>query len=218
MPCIGCKKRMSEPKGLYWMKFVGRPDGVLMKHAPGNFIHGEKYKVPYNHAQWKFWELLEEAPVLVAPEPSEEDSVFEEDVFIPEEEPAMEITSSLSADEISMTSSAGYEGDAIIDPDAPAIIEPYMMYNTGTGELTEAPEEIFEETPEVSEALMLKSEIARLTAALEDAKTTPSVKLEEVLAEPNRGDLLKILKEAGVEVKPRTRTTTLQKMVDDLGS
>ena len=182
----------------------------------GNYEHGKLYKVSYGQSKQPFWELVEKPPELKVQEETES---FEEAYYVPDdEEQVMEITSSLSVDEISMTSSAGYEGDAIIDPDAPAIIEPYMMYNTGTGELTEAPEEIFEETPEVSEALMLKSEIARLTAALEDAKTTPSVKLEAVLAEPNRGDLLKTLKEAGVEVKPRTRTTTLQKMVDDLGS
>ena len=201
--------------GNYWMKFVGKPGGKLMKHAPGNYEHGKLYKVPYGHSKQPFWELVEKPPELKVQEETES---FEEAYYVPDdEEQVMEITSSLSVDEISMTTSAGYEGNAIIDPNAPAIIEPYMMYNTETGELADVPELPFEEEPEVSEADMLKREIARLTLALEEAKTTPSVKFEPETTEPSRDDLLKTLKEAGVEVKSGTRTTTLKKMVDGLG-
>jgi len=225
------------------MKFVGRPDGKLMKHAPGNYIHGQEYMVPFNHAQWDFWELLEDKPVLVAPEPSGADDVFEETFFIPEEEetevtlsapipekaPVVEPQPEISIEE---TPPPTHDESVNIDPNAPATIEPYMMFNPGTGKIRIIdPEEFPEQKSKTNESVLLELEIIRLQKALDEAKATPSVKLEEVLEEPveeavpveepvgdTRDDLLDILKHAGVEVKPGTRTTTLRKMVDNLES
>ena len=207
---------MSEPKGNYRMKFVGKPGGKLMKNAPGNFTHGEIYNVPFNHSKWPFWEMLEKPPVLEAPEPSDADSVFDDNVFVPDEE----VTYGDSP-EITMSSTQSYGGDVVVDPNASAIIEPYMTYNTGTGQLSDVEDIIPEQTPEPEQDLdephYLKLEIARLQQALEDAKTAPPTELE-LVKEPDRDELLKTLQDAGVEVKPRTRMTTLRKMVDALGS
>ena len=65
--------------GNYWMKFIGKPNGKLMKNAPGNFIHGKKYKVPYGHSKFAFWQMLEEEPVLKIVE-DDGDSVFDDEV------------------------------------------------------------------------------------------------------------------------------------------
>jgi len=166
-------------------------------------------------------------PVLVAHEPSEADSVFEETHFVPDsEEEVIEVvptvTESAPIEEITMTptDSEGYN----FDPNAPAILEPYMMFNTGTGETSAIDPTKYlelepESAPETPEEAALKIEVTRLQKALEEAKTTPSVKLEEVL-EPekklNRKALVKTLSDAGVTYKKGTRTTTLKKLVDNL--
>jgi len=79
------------------------------------------------------------------------------------------------------------------DATAPAIIEPYMTYTPSTDKLSE-----YVPPPEEPE-----EELEKLVDK-EDA--------------PTRKDLMKILDEAGVEYKPKTRTTTLQKLVDGLAA
>lgn len=82
------------------MKFVGRPQGKLMKGAPGNYVQNQIYRIPFRHSKFKFWQLVEETPELVVPEMMLEDSVyesapeevvvektpFEEPIFVPEPE------------------------------------------------------------------------------------------------------------------------------------
>lgn len=197
--------------GNYWMKFIGRPNGKLMKHAPGNFIHGKKYKVPYGHSKWPFWELLEKPPVLKVEKETES---FEEAYYIPEEE--LTVTESTPLEEITITPSVGDDENYNFDPNAPARIEPYLKFNPDTGETSAVdPTEYLQPESEVTESDVLKMEIARLQKALEEAQksTEPDVEPKEKL---DRKELLKTLAEAGIEVKPRTRTTTLKKMVDGL--
>lgn len=79
--------------GLVKMRFVGKPDGVLMRGAPGSpYEHGKIYSVPAKFSQWKFWEVVENPPEIKAPEAGKEDSVFKDEVFIP----PMEVTSSVA--------------------------------------------------------------------------------------------------------------------------
>lgn len=79
------------------MKFVGKPNGILMKGAPRNYIHGNIYDVPWGYAKDKFWEPLETRPVLKVP-PLEEgkDAIFNIEAFLPPEEPVA-ITADISA-------------------------------------------------------------------------------------------------------------------------
>ena len=72
------------------MKFIGKPEGKLMKGAPGNYIHGKEYHVPYSYSQWKWWQLMEDAPELQVPDITEEKGVFEEFVYVPDEEKSSE--------------------------------------------------------------------------------------------------------------------------------
>ena len=192
---------MNDPKGLFKMKFIGKPNGVFMKGAPGNYVHGETYNQPWGNGNYPYWELMEEAPVLKAPEPSESDNVFsDEEIFVaPEEEPIPQPVSEIMveaplkeetvyAPEISVepVQPIIHDEDVNLDPNKGATIEPYMSFNTGTGELSDYDEPIpVEETVSTVEPL-------------------------------DRKALLEALELADVEVKKGTRTTTLKKMVDNL--
>jgi len=174
---------MSKRKGLFRMRFIGKPGGQLMKHAPGNYEHGKIYRMPLEYSQWKFWELIDKPPEVIAPPPTSEDDVY---MFIPDEE----------------TVSAPVNPELNIDPNTPASVEPYASFNTGTGQLTDIDPEAF-----------TQSEPAMLTTPF----NVPQIE-EELEEDLTRDELLEILEEAGVEVKPRTRTTTLLKMVAELDS
>lgn len=175
-------KNMSEREGYVEMRFIGKPNGVLMKRAPGNYVHGELYMKSIGKSRLPFWELKDKPPEVIAPPLTVEDDAY---MFIPEE-----------TQDITMSGSDVMSNEAISrsDPNAPAILEPYASFNTGTGELTDIK---FEEQSNI-----------------EIIKAEP---VEEKL-ELTRDELLAVLKKAGVEVKPRTRTTTLLKMVDELDS
>jgi len=181
---------MSKRKGLVKMRFIGKPDGVLMKNAPGNYEQGSVHMKSIGKAKLKFWEPLEKLPEIVAPPLTVEDDAY---MFIPEEVPELTMSGSDLSD----------EAISRVDPNAPAILEPHLSFNTGTGKLSEIKPEDFTQTPE-PEPVML---------------TTPfNVLPVEEEKELSRDELLAVLKEAGVPVKPRTRTTTLLKMVDELDS
>lgn len=59
------------------MKFMGRPDGKLLKGAPGNYEHGKIYHVPYHWSEWSFWELVGKKPTVQVPESTEGDDIYE---------------------------------------------------------------------------------------------------------------------------------------------
>ena len=65
------------------MRFVGKPNGVFMKGAPGSYEQGKIYEVPFHYSQWKFWELVEPPPELKVPDASKEDSVFSGEAIVP---------------------------------------------------------------------------------------------------------------------------------------
>ena len=182
---------MSDPKGLFKMRFIGKPGGVFMKGAPGNYVHGKSYLQPYHMSKFKFWQLEEEVPVLVAPPLDDGDEVFEEAVYIPDDDDEEAAT-------IEMTPVNLEVDENPYDPDAPAILEPYSVFNTGTGRTTPyVPPEITttESTPNYEVTL-----------------STQEPEEEEL----DRKELIKALDEAGVEYKKGARTTTLKKLVDEL--
>ncbi len=149
--------------GKFWMKFVGRPDGRLMKGAPGNYIHGKEYHIPYGHSKRLFWELLEEVPELKVPE--ETDS-FEEAYFISEEKVKAPPSKSDTA-VIETTVSARQGSEDYVPPiNAPAIIESSGFTIDGkTGKLKPyvKPEPA---EPKRTEADVLKLELKKLKAEL----------------------------------------------------
>jgi len=65
------------------MRFVGRPEGKLMKGAPGNYRQNEIYLQPFRMSRFAFWKLIDPPPELKVPEAKTEDSVFEENIFVP---------------------------------------------------------------------------------------------------------------------------------------
>jgi hypothetical protein len=187
--------------GNFKMRFVGKPNGVFMKGAPGNFKHGEVYTVPFGHSKFKFWEMLEEEPVLKAPELSSGDDVwnYEEEIYVPEPEitvsepEVVEVTTTETVQGVEMNTHTPIMRDGVdYSPNAPAVLEPYGTFNTGTGEVGDHQEKLAKKKGEA--ILDLDTKVDNMT----------------------RGVLLGILKDAGVAVKKRTRTTTLRKMVDNL--
>lgn len=172
-----------------------------MKGSPGNYEQGKVYKIPFRFSRRAYWELLEKRPELVAPELDEEDNVFDDVVFVPDDSASIELMSS-----------APLTDEFNIDPDAPATLEAHMTYSPSTGKLREyEPKQIEEDEPEevidlapIEAVSISGDEVEELTVTVE-----PIEKLD-------RDALIKILEDADVEVKKGTRTATLQKMVDKL--
>ena len=199
---------MSEPTGTYWMRFVCDENGKLLKNAPGNYKCGERYKQPYRMSKFPFWELLETPAVLTAPLLMGSDNVFEDDViYVPDDPEENEEKEDVAeAATVEMTPARIMEDSGVnVDPSAPATIEPYMRYNTGTGKLspstvtTSGGEYVVESKEEPVEETIEESE--------EDA-----VNADEL----DRDELKQFLDDAGVLYKEKTRTSTLKKMVDEL--
>ena len=183
---------MSEPQGFFWMKFVGKPNGKLMKGAPGNYVHGKTYKQPYGMSRYPFWQLVEEPAALTVPDASGRDSVFEDMVFVPDEGAAI-------IEEVPRpTEVAG----ANVDPDAPAVIEPYMKLNLRTGQMSEATQTVVTPSPPPQEIAV---KVPRPEPA---APESPPPK--------TRDELKAILDERGIKYSTKARTETLAKLVEQL--
>ena len=241
--------------GNFKMRFIGRPEGKLMKNAPGNFEHGKIYVVPYGHSKFKFWEMIDPEPKLVVPESTEsfeeafyvpkDEELFEDTTYVPselEEDPWSYTTSEPIVEEIRVPEPVVEEvpepvvevapvsapvdtrAERVIDNSAPATIEPYMTFNPMSGELSSHKEELValnRGEPVLTEEEKKQKMIADLQAQLAQLTEAPVSPLADVDVEMtsetmNRDGLLAVLKDAGREVKPRTRTTTLRKMVADL--
>lgn len=175
---------MSDPQGNFKMRFIGRPGGVLMRGAPGNYIHNKIYTVPYHYSRFPFWELVDGPLELKIPEMSASESVFDDVVYVLDDDAA--------TIEVEPKPSPLEDEEINADPNTDASIEPYMRYSPSSNKLFD---------------ISLSS-----TSDDEVTVSTPEP------VEKSREELIGILTEAGVEVKPRTRTATLQKMVDELVS
>ena len=82
MPCDGCNDEKS-----YDMKFIGWKDGKLIPTAPSGYSQGDIQHQPLHMADLPYWVLDGEIPNLVIPKTEYKDSVFEEEIFVPEEVP-----------------------------------------------------------------------------------------------------------------------------------
>ena len=206
---------MNDPKGLFEMKFVGRPGGKLMKGAPGNYDHGTVYKLPFRHSRRPYWQLLEPVPDFVVPEITEDDDIFVN----------LDVPHEYSDDAVFMGAvlPPGVDDDALVtdkqvaeldkmginlDSNTDATIEPYMHYSPSTNKLSEYTLSTKELDEEIVELEPIEGESH--TAEFE----TLTVKVEP--NKPDRDELKHILTEAGIVFKPGMRTTTLQKLVDGL--
>ena len=126
---------MSQPQGNFKMRYIGRPNGKLMKGSPGNYIHGKIYNVPFRYSKFAFWELLEPVPELKAPDATSKDSVYEEEenIYVPPEEDleldsAFEYTPSaqINVDTYTKEISDNYkkQGYTLLDADSGVFVEP----------------------------------------------------------------------------------------------
>lgn len=117
------------------MRFIGRKDGKLMPGAPGNYVHGKVYSMPFRHSKFKYWELLDAPPELKVPESGDADSVYDEAVFIPwdetsTEEPESEVTLStptpvdLDAHTKEIAENYKKQGMYLLDADEGVIVQP----------------------------------------------------------------------------------------------
>jgi len=211
---------MSEPQGNFQMRFKCGPNGKLLKGAPGNYTCGKVYRMPFRHSKFTFWELIEEPPQLKVPNMSEEESVYEEAIFLPEDE-----TESYDEALVEMTPSTPNPEDYNVDPDADAVIEPYMKLDLRTGKMRSVTEEEREAVKGSGEAIYAPEEehspatnrgVAMLDA---DGSVIGLSDLETESNEPLDRDALKlVLDEAGIEYNNRARTPTLQTLVDKLES
>jgi len=173
-----------------------------MKHAPKSYEHGKTYKMPFGMSSRPYWELIEPVPVFVAPEPSDEDSVFvdiegDDVVFI---DPGL-------GDEEHL--------DINLELDAPASISSSLDYIPSEDEMSQ----YTASTPSLEEHE--EAEILELSPIEGESHTaefeTVTVKIEPVET-VDRDALKRVLDEAGIEYKPRARTATLQTQVDELAT
>lgn len=171
------------------MRFICGEGGQLLKRAPGNYKCGEIYQQPYHMSQFPYWELVEEKPHLIAPPPDDSDSVFEETVFIPDDEAYEEV------DIVLDEAKSEEDVDRYINNDTPATIEPFTAYR-----VTQTPEGVtYKNIPVIT-----------TTEPVEE------VTLSTVEPEPTRDELKKKLDDAGIEYDKRTRTSILKTMVEEL--
>ena len=212
---------MSEPQGNFKMRFKCGPNGRLLKGAPGNYECGKVYRMPFRHSKFTFWEPMEELPQLKVPDMSEEESVYEEAIFLPEDE-----TESYDEALVEMTPSTPNPEDYNVDPDADAVIEPYMKLDLRTGKMRGVTEEEREAVKGSGEAVYAPEEdkdspITNRGVAMLDADGG-IVGLSDLETEQNESldrDALKlVLDEAGIEYSNRAHTPTLQALVDELES
>lgn len=214
MPCRGCRDKLTGIQGNFKMRFVGKPDGKLMKGAPGNYNHGEIYVQPYHLSEFPYWELVDEVPKLTVPPPSESDSVFEDAVFIPDDDAAP----------VEMNTPPTEVAGVNVDPDAPAIMEPYMKFNTRTGKLSEISTPIVELITPITSIPELEKTVDSVVeeqseADLGDMEGHATFGNNDVPVEvipKTRDELKEILTESGIEYNDKARTATLKKMVDEL--
>jgi len=74
-------------EGKFRMRFRNNVSGVPIKNAPGTFIHGETYELSLRHSNYPWFELLEDAGVIIVPPSGPEESNYEDEggIFVPPE-------------------------------------------------------------------------------------------------------------------------------------
>lgn len=87
------------------MKYVGRPNGVLLKGSPGNYTQNAIYSLPYSYSLTPYFELLDPPPVLKVPPAKVEESVFESSIFVPPELDDLDVVATTPVKEVEELSS-----------------------------------------------------------------------------------------------------------------
>jgi len=185
------------------MKFICK-SGKLLKNAPGNYECGKKYRQPYDMCKLPYWELVEDTPILSIPPSSQSDSVFEEPIYVPEEDtPVVEETSQEwfydTPEEIPVV-----EEVTIAEPE----VEPPVVDEVEEEEDYDSPATISS-----GNKYSFSDDGGKLTysaASQEDEE----VEVDDI----DRDELKRLLTEAGIGFNNRSRTSTLKRLVDDLNS
>ena len=255
----------NDPQGSFAMKFIGKPQGVYMHGAPGGYDQGKVYWMRFRHSRFAWWQLMEDAPVLKAPELKDIDDAFDGVGYVPEEdepeeeapiieveepqpEPSPEIAELLKQIEALKTQleskpePKAVQGVSMIepydqslkipDPNAPAIIEPYMTVTVNPeGVITGSKVvKVIDEKPEIGgtpepELIPITEEeyieaVTENPALANSPVITPDpVAVEKPDSEINvldREELKKKLDEAGIIYGAKEHTATLRKRVEEL--
>ena len=191
-PCNGCGKNVE--RVIVKLRFIGRPEGgKLVKGSPGNYKQGEITSGPLIWAKVfpNVWELVEPTPELRVPDMVKGDSVFEDAIFVPDDD--------------------GGESEAVFFP------EPQMPKTKDAGITLSgsAETELDAHTREVI-AGYKKQGLYLLDA--DEGIMVSSDEPEEKKDPRSRDELKTILDEAGVKYSVKSRTETLARMVQTLES
>jgi len=84
------ESRISNPailniKEKFRMRFRNSVEGVRIKNAPGTYIDGEIYTLSLRHADNAWFELIEDAGVIMVPTETSDSNYEEEEIFVPPE-------------------------------------------------------------------------------------------------------------------------------------
>ena len=173
------------------LRFIGRPEGgKLVRGAPGNYQQGEVTSGPLVWVKLfpRVWELVDSIPELRVPDASEGDSVYEDAIFVPDDDEAEIVfptePQTPKTKDAGITLSGSTETE--LDAHTKEVIEGYKkqgMY------LLDA-----------DEGIMVSSD--------EPVEKDPR----------SRDELKDILDKAGVKYSVKSRTETLARMVQTLES
>ena len=79
-------KALSEVEGKFSMRFRNNVEGVPIRNAPGNLVHGQTYELSLRHSNLPWFELIEEPGKVIIPSSEDQESVYdEEEIFVPPE-------------------------------------------------------------------------------------------------------------------------------------
>ena len=195
------------------MKFICK-SGKLLKNAPGNYECGKKYSQPYDMCKRPYWELVEDTPVLSIPPSSQSDSVFEEPIYVPEEDaPVVEESSQEwfydTPEAIPVVEEEKVEEVVVVEP----MVEPLVVDGTDNylSYDSDAPATISPGT-----RYSFSEEGGKLSYSVSSQADDEEENSED--EKPDRDALMKTLTEAGIGFNNRSRTTTLKRLVDELNA
>lgn len=198
------------------MKFVGRPQGKLMKGAPGNYVQNQIYRIPFRHSKFDFWELVEKTPELVVPEMVLEESVFEsvpEEVVVEESsfeepffiaEPEVETTEEKEEEKAKPAESPAtvtYRGRQLfMEDEKPKVVESPEEAVESEIPLEDIDEEVVEEVPENIDTTSVEDDDVSITIA-KVPEPDISVTLE-ILNKSTMAQLRAFIKSQGADPNP----------------
>jgi len=209
-PCKGCDKNVE--RVIVKLRFIGRPGaGRLVKAAPGNYKQGEVVSGPLIWAKVfpNVWELVETVPELRVPSATKGDGVFEDAIFIPDDDEMLEDGALSEAD----------LGDGGGHPTKNKVVLPpeLLTPKTSDAEVTLSGSSNVELDAHTKEIIAgYKKQGMYLLDADEGILVSPDEPIEKDTH--GRDELKALLDEAGIKYSVKSRTETLARMVQTLES